>query len=130
MGKVIGIDLGTTNSVMAIRVLKSDIIENSEGERLTPSVVSYSVAGKGELFVGQKAKDLRALNPENTIQSIKRLMGRSFADRELQSLVESGTLDFAVVKPKMGTSSSVAVRARGWRMNSSGAVSSASSRGG
>jgi molecular chaperone DnaK len=110
VGKVIGIDLGTTNSVMAIRVLKSDIIENSEGECLTPSVVSYSLDDEGEIIVGRKAQDLRALNPENTIRSIKRLMGRSFADREVQSLIESGTLDFTVVKPKMGTSSGVAIR--------------------
>ena len=79
MSKVIGIDLGTTNSVVA--VLEGDdpiVIANSEGGRTTPSVVAF---GKdGERLVGQVAKRQAVTNPENTVFSIKRFMGRKFAE--------------------------------------------------
>ena len=76
-GKVIGIDLGTTNSVVA--VLESGeptVIVNQEGSRLTPSVVA--IAKDGERLVGQVAKRQAVTNPENAIYSIKRFMGRKF----------------------------------------------------
>ena len=74
MGKIIGIDLGTTNSCVSI-MEGSDIvvIQNAEGGRTTPSIVAYK---KGERFVGQSAKNQLVTNPENTIYSIKRFMGR------------------------------------------------------
>jgi molecular chaperone DnaK len=75
MAKVIGIDLGTTNSAMAvIEAGEPTILENSEGARLTPSVVAISKTG--ERLVGQVAKRQAVTNPENTVFSIKRLMGR------------------------------------------------------
>jgi molecular chaperone DnaK len=75
MSKIIGIDLGTTNSVVAIQEgEKTTVIPNEEGGRTTPSVVAFSA--KGEILVGQVAKRQRVTNPENTIYSIKRFMGR------------------------------------------------------
>ena len=75
MAKVIGIDLGTTNSVVAVMEGgKPEVITNSEGNRTTPSVVAYTK--KGELLVGQIAKRQAVVNPENTFYSIKRFIGR------------------------------------------------------
>ncbi len=83
MAKVIGIDLGTTNSVVAvIEGGEPTVLENSEGSRLTPSVVA--ITKSGERLVGQVAKRQAVTNPENTIFSIKRLMGRKFDDPEVQ----------------------------------------------
>ncbi|MER3419323.1 MAG: molecular chaperone DnaK [Chloroflexota bacterium] len=83
MGRVIGIDLGTTNSVMAVMEGGEPVvIPNAEGSRITPSVVAISRSG--ERLVGQVAKRQAITNPENTIFSIKRLMGRKFDDPEVQ----------------------------------------------
>lgn len=83
MGKVIGIDLGTTNSVVAVVVGGEPVvIPNQEGQRTTPSVVAFT--DKGERLVGQVAKRQSITNPENTIFSIKRLMGRKYNSREVQ----------------------------------------------
>ena len=77
MGKIIGIDLGTTNSVVAVMEGKEPkVIVNEEGSRLTPSVVAWD--DKGEIFVGQIAKRQAVTNPENTVYSAKRFMGRRF----------------------------------------------------
>ena len=77
MGKIIGIDLGTTNSVVAIMEGKEPkVIANEEGGRLTPSVVAFD--DKGEVLVGQIARRQAITNPENTVYSIKRFMGRKF----------------------------------------------------
>jgi len=79
MAKIIGIDLGTTNSCIAIMEGdKTTVIPNEEGGRTTPSVVAFTP--KGEILVGQVAKRQRVTNPENTIYSIKRFMGRRFAE--------------------------------------------------
>jgi molecular chaperone DnaK len=79
MPKIIGIDLGTTNSVVAImEAEKPTVIANEEGGRTTPSVVAFT--SKGERLVGQVAKRQRVTNPENTIYSIKRFMGRRFPE--------------------------------------------------
>lgn len=84
MGKIIGIDLGTTNSAVAIiEGGQPKIIENLEGNRTTPSVVS--VNKNGERSVGQIAKRQAVTNPENTIYGVKRFMGHSFDDKEVQS---------------------------------------------
>jgi molecular chaperone DnaK len=83
MGKIIGIDLGTTNSCVA--VMEGDkprVIENSEGGRTTPSIVAY--ADEGEVLVGQSAKRQAVTNPKNTLFAIKRLIGRKFKDAEVQ----------------------------------------------
>jgi molecular chaperone DnaK (HSP70) len=75
MVKVIGIDLGTTNSVVAVMEGgKPEVITNTEGERTTPSVVAYTK--KGDLLVGQIAKRQAVINPENTFYSVKRFIGR------------------------------------------------------
>jgi molecular chaperone DnaK len=86
MSKIIGIDLGTTNSCVAILESgKSKIIENSEGDRTTPSVVAYT---ENEIIVGQSAKRQAVTNPENTLYAIKRLIGRKF-DGEIKKEAES-----------------------------------------
>src|SRR6184192_9145 len=83
MAKVIGIDLGTTNSAMAVMEAgEPTVLENSEGSRITPSVVA--ITKSGERLVGQVAKRQAVTNPENTVFSIKRLMGRKFDDPEVQ----------------------------------------------
>jgi molecular chaperone DnaK len=88
MAKIIGIDLGTTNSVVAvIEAGEPTVLENSEGSRLTPSVVS--VTKSGERLVGQVARRQAITNPENTIYSIKRLMGRKYDDPEVQRTMKS-----------------------------------------
>jgi molecular chaperone DnaK len=79
MSKIIGIDLGTTNSCVSVMVGGEPVvIQNSEGQRTTPSIVAYT--DKGERLVGQVAKNQIITNPENTIRSIKRFMGRAFAE--------------------------------------------------
>lgn len=83
MAKIIGIDLGTTNSAMAVmQAGKPEIIANSEGNRTTPSVVA--VNKNGERLVGQVARRQQVTNPKNTIYEVKRLIGRNFADKEVQ----------------------------------------------
>ncbi|SES65643.1 molecular chaperone DnaK [Thorsellia anophelis] len=83
MGRIIGIDLGTTNSCVA--VMDGDtarVIENAEGDRTTPSIIAYTQ--DGEILVGQPAKRQAVTNPENTLFAIKRLIGRRFQDSEAQ----------------------------------------------
>ncbi|GAJ12034.1 unnamed protein product, partial [marine sediment metagenome] len=75
MGKIIGIDLGTTNSCVAVMEGgEPAVIQNAEGQRTTPSIVAFT--SKGERLVGQPAKNQMITNPENTVYSIKRFMGR------------------------------------------------------
>jgi molecular chaperone DnaK len=88
MAKVIGIDLGTTNSVVAVMEAgEPTVLENSEGSRLTPSVVA--ITKSGERLVGQIAKRQAVTNPEHTVFSIKRLMGRKYDDSEVQRTIKS-----------------------------------------
>lgn len=82
MSKVIGIDLGTTNSCVAIiEGGNSRVIENSEGARTTPSIVAYT---DGEILVGASAKRQAVTNPKNTIYAAKRLIGRKFKEEAVQ----------------------------------------------
>ena len=102
MPKVLGIDLGTTNSCMAvIEVGESQVLENSEGARVTPSVVAVHQS-TGERYTGLIAKRQSVTNPENTVFSIKRLMGRRFEDAEVQSAIKR--LPYKVVKAANGDS--------------------------
>ena len=79
MGRIIGIDLGTTNSCVAVMEgTDSVVISNSEGQRTTPSVVAFT--SKGDRLVGQPAKNQMVTNAENTVYSIKRFMGRKYKD--------------------------------------------------
>lgn len=83
MGKIIGIDLGTTNSCVAIMDgKKARVLENAEGDRTTPSIIAYTQ--EGEILVGQPAKRQAVTNPQNTLFAIKRLIGRRFKDEEVQ----------------------------------------------
>src|SRR5262252_3822309 len=87
MGKIIGIDLGTTNSCVAIMEGgKPKVIENSEGARTTPSIVAYM--DDGEILVGAPAKRQAVTNPKNTLYAIKRLIGRKFEEKEVQKDID------------------------------------------
>ena len=87
MGKIIGIDLGTTNSCVAIMEGgKPKVIENSEGARTTPSIVAYME--DGEILVGAPAKRQAVTNPKNTLYAIKRLIGRKFEEKEVQKDID------------------------------------------
>ena len=100
MPKVLGIDLGTTNSVAAvIEAGEPGIVENAEGARLTPSVVALNTR-TGERYVGQVAKRQAVTNPENTLFSVKRLMGRRYDDPEVQSA--TAKLPYLVVQGANG----------------------------
>ena len=99
MGKIIGIDLGTTNSCVA--VLDGDkprVIENAEGDRTTPSIIAYT--DEGETLVGQPAKRQAVTNPTNTLFAIKRLIGRRFEDKEVQRDID--IMPFNIVKADNG----------------------------
>ena len=100
MAKVLGIDLGTTNSVVAV-VEAGDpvVVENAEGGRLTTSVVAVN-ARSSERYVGQTAKRQAVTNPENTVFSVKRLMGRKFDDDEVKTAV--GRLPYKILKATNG----------------------------
>lgn len=103
MGKIIGIDLGTTNSAFAYMVAgKPEVIANAEGNRTTPSVVAINK--KGERLVGQVAQRQRVTNAKNTVFGVKRLIGRKFSDKEVQKDLE--IMPYEIVKKKDG----VAVR--------------------
>jgi molecular chaperone DnaK len=99
MGKIIGIDLGTTNSCVAVMEGNEPVvIPNSEGRRTTPSIVAFLDNGNGERKVGDPAKRQAITNPTNTLQSIKRFMGKRFADvqnetKTISYKVESGPND-------------------------------------
>ena len=99
MSKILGIDLGTTNSAMAIvEAGEPRILENKEGNRTTPSVVAINKAG--ERLVGLLAKRQAVTNPENTVFSVKRLIGRSFEDKEIQEDIK--LVPFKIVKAGEG----------------------------
>ena len=98
MGKIIGIDLGTTNS--CVSVMEGDrpkIIENSEGDRTTPSVVAFTDA---ETLVGQSAKRQSVTNPEKTVYAIKRFIGRKHSDKEVQK--DKAILPYNIVEADNG----------------------------
>jgi len=98
MGKIIGIDLGTTNS--CVSVMEGDrpkIIENSEGDRTTPSVVAFT---DGETLVGQSAKRQSVTNPQKTVYAVKRFIGRKFSDKEVQK--DKSILPYNIVEADNG----------------------------
>ncbi|MDX1705043.1 molecular chaperone DnaK [Pseudidiomarina sp.] len=99
MGKIIGIDLGTTNSCVAVLDGgKARVIENAEGDRTTPSVVAYT--DDGETLVGQPAKRQAVTNPNKTLFAIKRLIGRRFKDEEVQR--DIGIMPYKIVEAENG----------------------------
>src|ERR1700746_4138341 len=99
MAKVIGIDLGTTNSCVAIMEGgKPRVIENSEGDRTTPSIVAFSK--DSEVLVGHPAKHQAVTNPQNTLFAIKRLIGRKFEDDVVQRDIKM--VPYKIVKADNG----------------------------
>jgi len=99
MSKVIGIDLGTTNSCVAVMEgTSAQVIENSEGARTTPSMVAF--ANDGETLVGQAAKRQAVTNPENTLFAIKRLIGRQFSDEKVKK--DKDMVPYKIIKAENG----------------------------
>jgi molecular chaperone DnaK len=99
MGKIIGIDLGTTNSCVALMEgSQVKVIENSEGARTTPSIVAYM--DEDEVLVGAPAKRQAVTNPKNTLFAVKRLIGRRFEEKEVQK--DIGLMPFRIFKADNG----------------------------
>ncbi|WP_276893488.1 molecular chaperone DnaK [Frischella perrara] len=99
MGKIIGIDLGTTNSCVAVMDNgQARVLENAEGDRTTPSIIAYTQ--DNEILVGQPAKRQAVTNPQNTLFAIKRLIGRRYEDAEVQRDV--GIMPYKIVKADNG----------------------------
>jgi molecular chaperone DnaK len=99
MGKIIGIDLGTTNSCVAVMEGgKTKVIENAEGARTTPSIVAYT--DDGEILVGAPAKRQAVTNPKNTLYAIKRLIGRRYEEKEVQKDID--LMPFKIIKADNG----------------------------
>nr|WP_279195952.1 molecular chaperone DnaK [Ralstonia mannitolilytica] len=99
MGKIIGIDLGTTNSCVAIMEGNTPkVIENAEGARTTPSIIAYME--DGEILVGAPAKRQAVTNPKNTLYAVKRLIGRKFEEKEVQK--DIGLMPYAITKADNG----------------------------
>jgi molecular chaperone DnaK len=95
MSKIIGIDLGTTNSCVAIMEGgQPKVIENSEGARTTPSIIAYTE--DGEVLVGASAKRQAVTNPKNTLYAVKRLIGRRFDEKEVQK--DIGLMPYKILK--------------------------------
>ena len=98
MSKIIGIDLGTTNSCVAvIENGKSKVIENSEGARTTPSIVAYT---DSDILVGASAKRQAVTNPKNTVYASKRLIGRKFKEQAVQKDID--LMPFEIMEAKNG----------------------------
>ena len=99
MGKIIGIDLGTTNSCVAVMEGgKPRVIENSEGTRTTPSIIAYQE--DGEILAGAPAKRQAVTNPKNTLYAVKRLIGRRFDEKEVQK--DIGLMPYTIAKADNG----------------------------
>ena len=99
MGKIIGIDLGTTNSCVAVMEGgKPKVIENSEGDRTTPSIIAFTK--DNDVLVGQSAKRQAVTNPKNTLYAIKRLIGRKFTDAEVQK--DISMVPYSIIKADNG----------------------------
>jgi len=121
MAKSIGIDLGTTNSVAGIKKVHTEIIKNNEGDFTTPSCVTmkkngrkfFSIGKSENLIVGRHALEWIKQDPENTITGVKRLMGRSFLDPEIQTMISNRYRQYKIAAHSKGTQNSLAVMLRG-----------------
>lgn len=110
MGKIIGIDLGTTNSCVAVMESgKPRVIENAEGARTTPSIIAYQ--DDGEILAGAPAKRQAVTNPKNTLYAVKRLIGRRFEEKEVQK--DIGLMPYTITKADNGDA---LVEVRGQKM--------------
>jgi molecular chaperone DnaK len=115
MKKSIGIDLGTTNSAAAIRKVSVEVLRNAEGEHITPSCVTVRkrLMRKPEFIVGRHALEWLRQEPENTVTTVKRLIGRSFHDTEVQELVASQRFRCRLAPHSHGSENSLAILAGG-----------------
>ena len=113
MSKSIGIDLGTTNSVSAIKRVQTEVLKNSEGEFITPSCVTLGkkrlLSSKPRFVVGRDAREWMKQDPENTIVTVKRLMGRSYLDEEVQKSIQGRRLTYKLKRHSRGTENSLAI---------------------
>ena len=117
MAKSIGIDLGTTNSVAAIKKRATEVLKNSEGELITPSCVTLKKKkfpfAKPEFIVGRNALEWMKQDPINTIVAVKRLMGRSYRDTDVQQIVKDKRLRYVIQRHSKGTENSLAIMLAG-----------------
>lgn len=115
MKKTIGIDLGTTNSVTAIKKVTTEVLKNSEGEQITPSCVTVRkrLMRAPEFIVGRDALEWLQQEPDNTITAVKRLMGRNFNDSEVQELITGHGLRYKIAPHSQGSKNSLAILAAG-----------------
>ena len=118
MSRSIGIDLGTTNSVAAIKRVQVEILKNTEGDYLTPSCVTlkkkklspvFSKLAKPEFVVGKDALEWMKQDPENTVQAVKRLMGRSILNREVQKIIEEKRVSYRIDRHSRGTANKLGI---------------------
>ncbi len=113
MAKSIGIDLGTTNSVTAIKKITTEVLKNSEGELTTPSCVTLKKKkfpfAKPEFVVGRNALEWMKQDPLNTIVAVKRLMGRSYRDADVKKIIEDRKLRYLIQRHSKGTENSLAI---------------------
>jgi len=105
-GKAIGIDLGTTNTVFGIKKVYTEILKNAEQEELTPSCVTQR---EGRYIVGRNALSWMKQDPENTIVSIKRIIGRSYTNEEVQKIIREHKVSYQIKPPSTGTEQSITV---------------------
>ncbi len=113
MSKSIGIDLGTTNSVGAVKKVHTEVLKNAEGEFITPSCITIKkkklLFGKPDFVVGKNAIEWMKQDPKNTVVAIKRLMGRNFQDDEVQAILAERKLNYQIARHSKGTENSLAV---------------------
>ena len=118
MSRSIGIDLGTTNSVAAIKRVQVEILKNTEGDYLTPSCVTlkkkklppvFSKLAKPEFVVGKDALEWMKQDPENTVQAVKRLMGRSILNTEIVKIIEEKRVSYRIHRHSRGTANKLGI---------------------
>jgi molecular chaperone DnaK len=115
MKKSIGIDLGTTNSVVAVKKVSTEVLKNAEGEYITPScvMVKKRLMRKPEFIVGRDALEWIRQEPEHTITAIKRLIGRDFHEKEVQELISKQSLPYQLSTHSRGSANSLALQIGG-----------------
>ena len=113
MSRSIGIDLGTTNSVAAIKKVQVEILKNAEGDYLTPSCVTIKKKklpfSKPQFVVGKNALEWMKQDPENTVQAVKRLMGRSILNKEVRKIIEEKRVSYRVDRHSRGTANKLGI---------------------
>lgn len=115
MKKSIGIDLGTTNSVVAVKKVSTEVLKNAEGEDITPScvMVKKRLMRKPEFIVGRHALEWLCQEPEYTITAVKRLIGRNFHEQEVQDLISRHNLHYQLATHSQGSANSLAIQVNG-----------------